>query len=363
MGGHNTDSIFKNREVLLPNFIPFNMSQRADELETINRIINESMEGKITNVLISGPPGSGKTASIKLIFGKLKDQYNALFCYINCFNKSTRMGVLYAMVIEFYKKVRPTRKMPSRRGIAYDELLDSFKTELEKNNLKIVVCLDEIDKLEEAEIIYDLTTPTWNSSRIQIIGISNNPLIFKKLDPRTKSRLFPVEEIYFNPYTQEELKTIIKAKVEEAFKEGVVEKEVIDFLAKYTFEKKGDVRIVKQTLLCSGDLAINLDDKRVELCHVKEKLNRTSHAKSIRLINELSQHEQFILKLIPNQGTYYPKLYDFYKSTDGKLGDRMFRNYIERFYKLKLINIEKKGVGGSYFITLNTPKNVLFEIS
>jgi Cdc6-like AAA superfamily ATPase len=226
-----------------------------------------------------------------------------------------------------------------------------------------VVCLDEVDKLEETDIIYDLTRPTWNSSRIQIIGISNNPLIFKNLDPRTKSRLFPVEEIYFNPYTQEELKSIIKTKAEDAFKYGVVDKEAIDYLAKYTFEKKGDMRIVKQTLLCAGDLAINLDDKKIDLYHVKEKLNRTRHAKSIRMINQLSQHEKFILKLIPNQGTYYPKLYNFYKSTDGKLGDRMFRNYIERFYKLRLINIEKKGVGGSYFITLNTPKNVLFEIS
>jgi len=40
----------------------------------------------------------------------------------------------------------------------------------------------------------------------------------------------------------------------------------------------------------------------------------------------------------------------------------MLRNYIEKFCKLKLINMERKGVGGSYFITLNTPKDVLFEI-
>ena len=46
-----------------------------------------------------------------------------------------------------------------------------------------------------------------------------------------------------------------------------------------------------------------------------------------------------------------------------KCSTKMFRNYIERFSKINLINMERKGVGGSYFIKLNTPKEVLFEIS
>ena len=48
---------------------------------------------------------------------------------------------------------------------------------------------------------------------------------------------------------------------------------------------------------------------------------------------------------------------------DGKIGDRRFRNYIERFYKLNLISMKQDGVGGRYFITLNTPKDFLFEFS
>ena len=363
MDGHCKDSIFKHRKVVSPNYLPNHLPNRMDEIEAITQFIYESLEGKVTHILISGPPGTGKTASIKLIFKSLKEGKDVLACYVNCFNKSTRMGALYSMMLDFFKEKRPTRKMPSRRGIAYDELLDSFKEELEKTNTKVVVCLDEVDQLEETELIYDLIRTRWDTGRIQVIGISNNPFIFKDLDPRTKSRLYPLREISFNPYTKEQMREIVKARVKGAFHDDVVDKEAIDYLAEFTAQKKGDVRVARETLLRAGELARKSGESKVGVKHIRERLNRTRHTKAISVINELTKRERFILRLIPEKGTYYPQLYKFYKSTDGQLGDRMFRNHIERFSKFNLINMERKGVGGSYFITLNTPKDVLFEIS
>ena len=359
----SNEAIFKNKSVLSPDYLLDHMPNRMNEIKTITQLIYESLEGKVTHVLISGQPGTGKTAAIKLVFKSLKEDTDALVCYVNCFNKSTRMGVLYSMVLDFFKDKRPTRKMPSRRGIAYDELLDSFQKELEKANTKVIVCLDEVDQLKESELIHDLIRTRWDSGHVQIIAISNNPFIFKDLDPRTKSRLYPLREISFNPYTREEMKEIVEAKVEAAFQEDVVDKEAIDFLAEFTVEKKGDVRVARETLMRAGDLARKLGEEKVEVKHIKENLGKSKHAKSIGLIKELSKQERFILKLIPKQGVHYPQFYNFYRSTDGRLGDRMLRNYMERFSKLKLINMERKGVGGSYFITLNTPKDVLFEVS
>lgn len=222
---------------------------------------------------------------------------------------------------------------------------------------------NEVDQLEEKELLYDLTRIRWENGRIQIIGISNNPFIFKDLDPRTKSRLYPLREISFTPYTKEQMKEIVEARVKAAFQNGVVEREAVDYLAEFTAEKKGDVRIARETLIRAGELANNTDDKKVHVAHIKEILNKTRHAKAVSVINALSNREKFILKLIPEEGTFYPNLYRIYRSTDGKFGDRMLRNYMERFSKLKLINMERKGASSSYFITLNMPKDVLFEIS
>ena len=357
------DPIFKYKEVLSPGYIPDYLPNRMDEIKTISQFIYESLEGKTTHVFIHGPPGTGKTASMKFIFKNLREDTDALACYVNCFNKNTRMAVLYSMVLDFFREKRPTRRMPSRRGIAYDELLDSFREEIRKSRTKVVICLDEVDQLRESMLLYDLTRVELNSIPSQIIAISNDYLAFRNLDPRTRSSLYPLEEISFKPYTLKEMREIIQARVEAAFQEGVVTEEAIDYLAEFTADQRGDVRIARETLLRAGEMARKSGSDRVTVKHIREALSKSKFAKSMKNISKLSKKERFILKLIPEQGVYYPELYHFYKSADGRLGDRMFRNYLQKFHRLRLINMERKGIGGSYFITLNTPKDVLFEIS
>jgi cell division control protein 6 len=357
------DLIFKRREVLTPDYLPDHLPNRMEEIKLISQFIYESLEGKNTHVFIHGPPGTGKTASIQFIFKSLKEDTDALACYVNCFNKNTRMGILYSIFLDFFKGKRPTRRMPSRRGIAYDELMDSFCEEVNKTNTKVIVCLDEVDHLKENDLIYDLTRTRLNNNSIQIIAISNDPFAFKNMDPRTRSTFYPLEEMAFNKYNQKEMKEIIEARVEAAFQDDVVTREVINYLARFTAEKRGDVRVARETLLRAGDLARKRKDEKIRIEHLKETLETSVYAKPMKIISELSKMERFILKLIPEHGVYYPEFYRFYQSTNGKLSDRMFRNYVKKFQMLKLINMERKGIGGSYFITLNTPKDVLFEIS
>lgn len=339
------------------------MPNRTEDIQKIYNIILSSLKGHTTHILIHGKPGTGKTASIKSIFNDLKRETDALLCYVNCFNKSTKVGVLHSIVLDFFKEKKPTRKMPSRRGIAYDEIVDSLQKELEKTNTKVVVCLDEVDKLKESEVIYDLLRTRLNNCNLQIIAISNDPLVFMDLDPRIRSRLYPLKEIFFHPYNLREMKDIIEVKVQKAFHDDVLEKEAVDYLAGFTVEKKGDVRVVRETLRRAGELARESGNKKIKLQHIEKILHKSEHASTICRIGNLSHHERFILNLIPNGGAYFPDICQIYKSTDGGLGDRMLRNYIDRFHRLDLISMEKKGVGGSYFITLNTPKEVLFEIS
>ena len=151
------DPIFRYREVLTPSYLPDHLPNRMDEIKFISQIIYEFLQGKTTHVFITGLPGTGKTASIQFIFKNLKEQTDALTCYVNCFNRGTRMAVLHSMFLDFFRQKKPTHMMPSRRGIAYDELLGSFCEEVRKAKTKVVVCLDEVDQLTESKLIYDLT--------------------------------------------------------------------------------------------------------------------------------------------------------------------------------------------------------------
>lgn len=359
MDGRLVDSVYNHREVLTPAYVPDHFPNRMGQIKTISQLVYDFLQGSTTHVFIHGPPGTGKTASVKFIFKNLKEE--ALACYVNCFNKNTRMAVLHSMFLDFFRQKRPTHMMPSRRGIAYDELLGSFCEELVKAKTKIVVCLDEVDHLEDDDLMYDLVRLSSDGIHVQVIAISNDPLALNNVDPRTKSSLFPIEEIAFNPYTRKEMKEIIEARVEAAFREGTVTKGAISYLAEFTAEHKGDVRMARETLLRAGDL-VRKSGGKVEVQHIKEILEKTQYANSTATLSRLSERERFILKLIPERGLDYPQLYDFYRNMDGRLGDRMFRNYVEKLARLRMINMEKKD-NGAYFITLNTPKEVLFEVS
>ena len=72
MGGHCTDPIFKHKKVLNSGFIPDHMPNRMDEIKAISKLVYDYLDGNQSNILISGPAGTGKTAAIRYIFREFK---------------------------------------------------------------------------------------------------------------------------------------------------------------------------------------------------------------------------------------------------------------------------------------------------
>lgn len=355
------DSIFKFKEILSPDHLPDNLPQREEEIKKISSLINQTLKGRTRNVCIYGPPSTGKTASIKLIFKKL-EKTKALPIYINCFKTNTNMAAIYSIILEFFQKVRPTRRMISRRGMAYDELLDMFVSEIGKNSVVPVVCFDEVDQLihKGSKILYDLSRLKEESIPAQIIAISNEPDIFSRIDERIRSSLHPMEDIPYNAYGFEQIRKIIKTRAEMAFHSGVISKSAIDFLTGLTME--GDFRIARECLLQAGELAARKKRSKITEDHIKEVIDNSKLARYHHVLKELSEHEKFILRLIPEKGVELPQFFDFYQEQySDSVKDRMFRNYLEKLAKLDMIKMERKGIGGAYFITLNIPGKALFE--
>jgi len=357
------DPVFRQKEVLSPDYLPDHLPHREREIKAISSLINQALNNPISasNIFIYGPPGTGKTATIKFIFQKLNET-PALPIYLNCFRINTRMGALYAIIIEFFRRVRPTRRIPSRRGIAYDELFDLFYSEIKKSEIIPVICFDELDHLllRGSEILYDLSRLKEESLVVQLIMITNDQFVFANIDPRIKSSLHPVEEIPYKPYTFEQMKEIIQMRVEFAFHRGVVDEEAIDYLAEIACKMGGDVRIARETLLKAGELAKKDGKYRVNVEHIKKALIISQFAKAKSIIEQLSSNEKKIISLIPEKGIFYPEFYEIYRRVYPQgLKDRMLRYYLERLAGYGLISMEKRGLGGKYFIRLNVPRKVL----
>ena len=358
------DPVFRQKEVLSPDYLPDHLPHREKEIKAISSIINSALKNpsSVSNIFIYGPPGTGKTASVKFIFRKLEEETNAFTLYLNCFRINTRMGALYSIILEFFRKVRPTRRIPSRRGIAYDELYDLLISELRKSGVFPVICFDEVDHLlpRGSEVLYDLSRLKEESIPAQIIMVTNDQFVFMNVDPRIKSSLHPVEEIPYKPYTFKQMKEIIQMRVEFAFHRGVVDEEAIDYLAEVACEMGGDVRIARETLLRAGELAKRDGKYRVTVDHVKSALSESQFAKAKCMIDQLSSNEKRIISLIPENGIFYPEFYELYRKVYPQgPKDRMLRYYLERLASYGLISMERRGIGGSYFIRLNVPRKVL----
>ena len=357
------DPVFRQKEVLFPDYIPDHLPHREKEIRAISSIINLALSNpsNISNIFVYGPPGTGKTASVKFIFRKLEEETHAFTVYINCFRVNTRMGALYAIIFEFFRKVRPTRRIPSRRGVAYDELYDLLVSELKKTRTFPVICFDEVDHLlpRGSEVLYDLSRLKEESIPALLIMVTNDQFVFMNVDPRIKSSLRPVEEIPYRAYTFEQMKEIIKLRVEFAFQKGVVSEEAVDYLAEAACEMGGDVRIARETLLRAGELARQSGKFKVTVEHIKKALSESQFAKAKSMVEQLSSKERKIISLIPENGIFYPEFYELYRKVyPSGIRDRMLRYYLERLAKYGLITMERKGVGGSYFIRLNVPRKI-----
>ncbi|WP_290623965.1 MULTISPECIES: Cdc6/Cdc18 family protein [unclassified Archaeoglobus] len=358
------DPVFRQKEVLFPDYIPDHLPHREKEIKAVSSLINSALKDPagIVNIFIYGPPGTGKTASIKFIFRKLEEETAAFPVYINCFRINTRMGVIYAIIFEFFRKVRPTRRIPSRRGVAYDELFDLLVSELRKSRIFPVICFDEVDHLlpRGAEVLYDLSRLKEESIPVQLIMITNDQFIFMNVDPRIRSSLRPVEEIPYRAYTLDEMREIIKLRVEFAFQKDVVDEKAVDYLAEVACEMGGDVRIARETLLRAGELAKKDGKFRVTVEHIKQALSESQFAKAKSMVEQLSSKERKIISLIPENGIFYPEFYELYRKVyPSGVRDRMLRYYLERLARYGLITMERRGIGGSYFIRLNVPRKVL----
>ena len=122
----------------------------------------------------------------------------------------------------------------------------------------------------------------------------------------------------------------------------------------------GDVRIARETLLRAGELARKDGKFRVTVEHIKKALSESQFAKARSMIEQLSSKEKKIISLIPESGIFYPEFYELYRKVyPSGIRDRVLRYYLERLARYGLISMERKGIGGSYFIRLNIPKKVL----
>jgi len=372
-------NIFRNREVLRHDYIPDYLPHREEQIRYLGEILAPALLGNLcSNVFIYGKTGTGKTAVIKYVLKKLTIKAVSLnspvkTCYVNCRLAGTEYRILSSLCNSISISIPFT-------GLALGEVFDRFKNGLNKNKILLIIVLDEIDVLVKERgdsLLYELTriNEDLTTSKVTIIGISNDLRFKECLDPRVLSTLSE-EEIVFRPYNADELKDILLERAKIAFYEGVLTDGALNLCAALAAAEHGDARRALDLLRVAGEIAEREGAEKITEEHVQKAEKRIEHDRISEAIKNLPTHSKLVLLsvyLLTKAGSRQSitgDIYHVYHEVCEKYGispltQRRVSSLINELDVIGLLNsrvISLGRYGRTKRINLSIPRTILREV-
>ncbi len=311
-----TSSVFINREVLRPDYIPESLPHREREIKRLTEVLAPLLRGeRPSNVFIYGLTGTGKTAVVKYVLNRIQEYSMArgirsfAFAYINCRHEDTTYRVLAHLIDSLGGKVPFT-------GLSTAEVFKRFKRLVDASSKVFVTVLDEVDFLVKKngdELLYKLTrvNSELKRGRVSVIGITNDVRFMERLDPRVKSSLGEIEMV-FPPYDAEQLTDILRERAVKAFKPGAIDMGVIQYCASIAAKEHGDARRALDLLRVAGEIAERYGSSKVTIDHVKQAREEIERDMVIDVAKTLPYHGKLVLLVIALAGGRFDSTGDLY---------------------------------------------------
>lgn len=320
-------SIFKDRNVLSPHYIPSTLPHREKEINTLISALSPALKGeRPRSIFIYGKTGTGKTSSVKHVMEKFEEMKSdrARMCYVNCRIYNSRYRVFHKLMKDLIPEYA---KVGYGLSFFYEKIIEF----LESKTTIMIIVLDEVDMVRDLDdLIYTLTRANDDLKRggISLIGISNKLYFKERLDPRSRSTLYETEMV-FPPYTSNQLKSILEQRVRLGFSEGAVEESAINLAAAIAAQDNGDARYALKLILRAGEIVDEEGVGVVSEKHVLAARKSVDEDVSIEAISTLPQHQQIVLYSIATlsmDGGRYSKLTG---NTDNYLlSGEVYENYV-----------------------------------
>src|SRR3989449_7395066 len=251
-------SVFKDRAKVSFDYVPEKLPHRESQLQrmfSIFRPVGDS--GIAANAFLYGSVGTGKTHSAKRFCEDFRVYANKQgrgldHVHVNCRQKMGDDAVLLHILKHF------DARFPDR-GFSIPEKLASLRKWLEKQQVHLVIILDEVDvllKKSGSELVYTFSRfgEEAGKGNVSLILISQRRDAIDRLDAAAMSTFRRTNAVEFPKYAQGELADILKVRVGLAFYPGTLDNGIIDLIADIASEY-GDARYAIDLLEGAGAAA------------------------------------------------------------------------------------------------------------
>jgi cell division control protein 6 len=361
------ETLFRDPEVFELDFVPEQFHHRENQMRELAFQIQPGLRGgRPLNTVCRGLPGTGKTTSVRKLFAEIEETTKKLVpVYVNCQIDNTK----FAIFSQIYRKL--AGHLPPASGTSFKQVFDAIARILQREETVLLVTLDDVNYLlyenEINKVLYTLLRAheAYPGTRIGVILIISDMSVdlTQAVDARVAS-VFRPTDIYFPPYSREEVSEILKERVQQGLYPNILSDEMLTLVIDQTMQS-GDLRVGIDLLKRATLTAEKAARKSVEKDDICKAYEVSKYLHLSFTVKTLKPEEREVLKRIAERakGDQAMNAGDVYRSFEKELGMGYTRFYevVKKFDAMRLVDLEyRDGKGRTRVISLRyEPDRVL----
>jgi cell division control protein 6 len=365
------ETLFRDPEVLELDYVPEQFHYREDQMRELAFQIRPGLRGgRPLNTICRGLPGTGKTTCVRKLFGEIEETTKKLVpVYVNCQIDNTK----FAIFSQIYRRL--SGHLPPASGTSFKQVFDAIARLLQKEEAVLLLALDDANYLlyenELNKVLYTLlrSHEAYPGTRIGVIVIISDLDVdlSREVDARVAS-VFRPTEIYFPPYSETEVRSIIQERVLQGFYPGVVTEGMLDLVIAQTM-KSGDLRVgidlMKRAGL-SAEMHARREIEREDICGAYSVSKYLHLAYSLKTLKD---DEKQLLRTLASRSAgegdmNAGEVFQAVKDAMG-IGYTRFYEIVRKLDAMRLVNLQyRDGKGRTRVVSLRyDPVRVLSYLS